>query len=62
MNLGTAITLLIVGGMLFFALRSIIRDFRNGSSKCAECGKPCGKAAGSTCEVAERMVKNLEVR
>ena len=62
MNMGTAITLLIVGGLLFLALRSIVRDFRNGTSKCAECGGSCGKTAQdrcSACDIADNMVERL---
>lgn len=62
MNLGTAITLLIVGGLLFLALRSIVRDFRNGTSKCAECGGSCGKTAQESCpacEIADNMVERF---
>ncbi|MBQ9020760.1 MAG: FeoB-associated Cys-rich membrane protein [Eggerthellaceae bacterium] len=60
MNLGTAITLLIVGGLLFFALRSIVRDFRSGTSKCDECGGGCGKTSCSSCDVAEQMAAKLD--
>ncbi|MBQ9069441.1 MAG: FeoB-associated Cys-rich membrane protein [Eggerthellaceae bacterium] len=60
MNLGTAITLLIVGAMLFFAMRSIVRDFRSGKSKCSECGNACGRSSSEGCEAAKRMAENLE--
>ena len=62
MNIGTAITLLIVGGLLFLALRSIVRDFRNGTSKCAECSGGCNKTTQdscATCSIADNMVERL---
>lgn len=60
MNIGTAITLLIVGVMVLFALRSIVRDQSKGSSKCAECGNACGRSSSEGCEAVERMAANLE--
>ena len=46
--------------MLFFALRSIIRDWRSGSSKCAECGGGCSESACASCSSVEGMVKRLD--
>ena len=60
MNLGTAITLLVVGVIVAFAVRSIVRDFRSGSAQCSECGTPCGKRAGVTCALADKMVADME--
>lgn len=59
MNFGTAITLLIVAVVVFFALRSIVRDMRSGSSTCAECGGSCGKADCSTCDIADKLANNI---
>lgn len=59
MNLGTAITLLVVGGLLFLALRSIVRDMRAGNA-CSKCGGSCGKASCPACETAAKMVQKAE--
>lgn len=60
MNFGTAITLLIVAVVVFFALRSIMRDMHGGGSTCAECGGSCGKADCSTCDIADKLASSMQ--
>lgn len=58
--MGTVVTLLIVAVVVFFALRSIVRDMRSGTSKCAECGGSCGKADCSTCDIADKLASSIQ--
>lgn len=54
MSPADVIVLAVVAALLFFGIRSLLRDNKNG---CSDCGGSCSAHKnGGTCSSAERMI------